>query len=129
MKYAIELFFDRETERQLTRIAEKVAGEGLSTGFLDWRSRPHVTLACFNDVDEAKCAKRLGAFAKRQRAFSVCLGSVGMFADTKVIFASPVMTEKTIAFTKRCTVLCRGWTPEVGSGICPGDGRRTAHWP
>ena len=54
MKYAIELYYDQETEHQLFRLAQRVAEENISTKFLEWKTRPHLTLACFNDVNEEK---------------------------------------------------------------------------
>lgn len=64
MQYAVELYFDKETERALYRLAQSVADAKLSTAFMDWKTRPHLTLACFNDVDEEKCAAQLKAFAE-----------------------------------------------------------------
>ncbi len=93
MQYAIELFFDEATEHQLTALTHAVADEGISSRFLQWKSRPHLTLACFNDVDEADCIPKLQAFAKCHPAIPAYLGSVGMFTDTRVIFATPVMQQ------------------------------------
>ena len=62
MQYAIELYYDEETEKKLFALAQKVADEKLSTKFLEWKTRPHLTLACFNDVDEAKCTEILKEF-------------------------------------------------------------------
>ena len=56
MLYAIELYFDKETEKKMAALAERVAEENLSTKFLEWKTRPHLTLACFNDVDEQQVA-------------------------------------------------------------------------
>ena len=70
MQYAIELFFDENTEKEIK------------------------TLACFNDVDEERCKELLNEFASEQNAIDVTLASVGMFVDTKVVFLSPVMTSK-----------------------------------
>ena len=67
MKYAIELFYDEETEEKLFDLAKKVADANLSTKYLEWKTRPHVTLACFNDVDEEKCIEKLKAFAKSHK--------------------------------------------------------------
>ena len=64
MQYAIELFFDEETEKKLFRYAERVAEQKLSTKYLEWKTRPHITLACFHDVDEALCVERLRHFAQ-----------------------------------------------------------------
>ena len=52
MKYAIELYYDKETEQKLFNLAKRVADEKLSTKFLEWKTRPHLTLACFNDVND-----------------------------------------------------------------------------
>lgn len=92
MQYAIELFFDSKTEKKLFRYAKKIARKKLSTKYLEWKTRPHITLACFNDVDEKECVERLKLFAKTQNALPAYIGSLGMFTDTKTIFASPVMT-------------------------------------
>lgn len=94
MQYAIELFFDEKTEKEIKTLAEKVAENGISTQYLDWKTSPHVALACFNDVDEERCKELLNEFASEQNAIDVTLASVGMFTDTKVIFLSPVMTSK-----------------------------------
>ncbi|MDE7219514.1 MAG: 2'-5' RNA ligase family protein, partial [Oscillospiraceae bacterium] len=53
---------------------------------------PHLTLACFNDVDEARCVEKLRTFARTHKTVPAWLGSVGMFTDTRTIFLSPVMT-------------------------------------
>ncbi len=55
MKYAIELYFDKETEQKLNQLSQKIADEKISTKFLEWKTRPHLTLACYNDVDEDRC--------------------------------------------------------------------------
>ena len=92
MIYAIELFFDSETEEKIMSLAKKIADAGLSTKFLEWKTRPHVTLAVFNDADEGKCQKMLERFAKKHKAFPAFLESVGMFNETKTIFLSPIKT-------------------------------------
>ena len=52
MQYAIELYFDQETEKALFRLAQRVAEEKLSTKFMEWKTRPHLTLACFHDKEK-----------------------------------------------------------------------------
>ena len=94
MQYAIELYYDEETEQKLYQLANRVADEKLSTKFLEWKSRPHLTLACFNDVDETRCTELLEKFAKTHKVMPAYIGSVGMFNDTKTIFVSPVMNRK-----------------------------------
>jgi len=91
MQYAIELYYDIKTEQKLYHLAKRVADEKLRSKFLEWKTRPHLTLACFNDVEEEKYIKKLMKFAQSHRQLPVHIGSVGMFNDTKTIFVSPVM--------------------------------------
>ncbi len=93
MTYAIEMYFDKETENKIMNLAQKVADANLSTKFLEWKTRPHVTLAVFNDVDENKCIDLLQKFTKTRKAIPAFLDSVGMFNDTKTIFLNPTMTK------------------------------------
>lgn len=91
MQYAIELFYDEETEKKLLDLSRKVADAKISTKFLEWKTRPHLTLACFNDIDEMQCIKQLKEFAQDHKVMPAYIGSIGMFCDTRTIFASPVM--------------------------------------
>ena len=98
MKYAIELYFDENTEAQLYGLAKSVADAGLSTKFLEWKTRPHLTLACFNDVDEQKCIEQLKMYAQTHGKMPAYIASIGMFTDTKTIFASPMMNDSMYGF-------------------------------
>ena len=93
MMYAIEMYFDKETEEKIMRLAQKIADAGLSTKYLEWKTRPHVTLAVYNDIDEDRCAQLLEKFANDHKAFPALFDAVGMFNYTKTIFLSPVMTK------------------------------------
>lgn len=93
MTYAIEMYFDKETEDKIMSLAHKVAENNLSTKFLEWKTRPHITLAVFNDVDENKCIDLLNEFVKEVNVIPAFLDSVAMFNDTKTIFLNPTMTK------------------------------------
>ena len=80
-----------ETEEKLYALSKKVSDAKLSTKFMAWKTRPHLTLACFNDVDEEKCITRLKKIAKNHIQMPAYIASVRMLTDTKTIFASPVM--------------------------------------
>ena len=92
MMYAIEMYFDKETEEKIMRLAQKIADAGLSTKYLEWKTRPHVTLAVYNDIDVDRCAQLLEKFANDHKAFPAFFDAVGMFNYTKTIFLSPIMT-------------------------------------
>lgn len=100
IKYAVELYYDAETEKNLFHLAQRVADENLSTKFLEWKTRPHLTLACFNNVDEQKCIEQLKKFAQNHKRLPAYVGSIGMFNDTKTIFASPIMNKSMYQFHK-----------------------------
>lgn len=100
MQYAIELYYDVETEQKLFNLAKRVADEKLSTKFLEWKTRPHLTLACFNDVNEIECIQQLQHFAEMHKSMPAYIGSVGMFNDTRTIFASPMMNDKMYQFQR-----------------------------
>lgn len=91
MQYAIELFFDKKTEDKLFHLAKRIADEKISTKYLEWKTRPHLTLACFNDVNETLCVEKLKSFTQNHKVMPAHIGSIGMFNDTKTIFVSPIM--------------------------------------
>ncbi len=100
MKYAVELYYDKNTENKLFELAKMIADKEISTRFLEYKTRPHLTLACFNDVDEALCIEKLTSFAGNHQVMPAYIGSVGMFNDTKTIFVSPVMNSRMYQFQR-----------------------------
>lgn len=121
MQYAIELFYDEETEEKLFSLAKKVADANLSTKYLEWKTRPHVTLACFNDVDEDKCIEKLKAFARTHKVAPANLESIGMFNDTKVIFISPTMNRSMFKLHEELHACMEEFDKEGWNWYCPDD--------
>lgn len=119
MQYAIELYYDKATEEQLFNLAKLVADTKLSTKFLEWKSRPHLTLACFNDVDEEKCIERLKQFAKIHKTMPAYIGSVGMFNDTRTIFASPIMNDSMYQFQRELHECLHDFDTKGWEWYCP----------
>lgn len=108
MQYAVELYYDKETENKLLALARKIADEKISTKFLEWKTRPHLTLACFNDVDETQCIQQLKNFALSHKMMPAYIGSVGMFNDTKTIFVSPMMNSDMYQFQRELHECLKG---------------------
>ena len=121
MQYAIEFYYDKETEKQLFDLAEMVAVEKLSTRFLEWKTRPHLTLACFNDVDEARCIELLKEFASGHRVMPAYIDSVGMFTDTKTIFLSPTMSKSMYQLHSELHELLKDFDITGWEWYCPND--------
>lgn len=119
MQYAIELYYDKETEDKLFELAKRVADEKISTRFLDWKTRPHLTLACFNDVEEAKCIEKLKAFAKDHKTMPAYIGSIGMFNDTKTVFVSPVMNSSMYQFQRELHEFLEEFDTKGWEWYCP----------
>ena len=119
MQYAIELYYDKELEEKLYALAQRLADENLSTKFLEWKTRPHLTLACFNDVDEEKCIMRLKEFAQNHMQMPAHMVSVGMFNDTKTIFASPMMNDSMYRFERELHECLQGYDTKGWEWYCP----------
>lgn len=119
MQYAIELYYDKETEDKLFELAKRVADEKISTRFLEWKTRPHLTLACFNDVEEAKCIEKLKAFAKDHKTMPAYIGSIGMFNDTKTVFVSPVMNSSMYQFQRELHEFLEEFDTKGWEWYCP----------
>lgn len=119
MQYAIELYYDEKTEKQLFQLAQGIADRKISTKFLEWQTRPHLTLACFHDVDENECIRKLKVFAENHHAMPAYIGSVGMFNDTKTVFVSPVMTSSMYQFQRELHTALKGFDTKGLEWYCP----------
>ncbi len=119
MQYAIELYFDKEIEHNIYELAKKVADEKISTKFLEWKTRPHLTLACFNDVEEAECIEKLKIFASNHSAMPAYIGSLGMFNYTRTIFVSPVMNSGMFQFQRELHASLSGFDVKGWEWYCP----------
>ncbi len=119
MKYAVELYFDKNIENKLNNLAQRVADMKISTKFLEWKTRPHLTLACFNDVDEACCIEKLKSFAANHKIMPAYIGSIGMFSDTKTIFVSPVMNAGMYQFQRELHESLKDFDTNGWEWYCP----------
>ena len=79
----------------------------------------NLTLACFNDVDEQQCMRQLESFAKAHNAMPAYLDSVGMFNDTRAIFASPLMTESMYRLQRELHECMKGYDTKGWEWYCP----------
>lgn len=93
MHYVVGLYYDKETEMQIDSLVHKIADAGISTKLLEWNTRPHITLGCFNDIDEGRCIEKLKKFADNHQVIPAYIDSIGMFNDTRTIFLSPTMNQ------------------------------------
>lgn len=94
MIYAIELYFDKKTEEKIMNLPHEIAKKGISKRYLEWQTRPHITLGLFNDINIEKCDKLLEELARQVKSFPAHLSSIGVFNNSKCVFLSPVVTRE-----------------------------------
>lgn len=103
MGYAVELYFDPDSDLAVRRIWNGIADEfGLST-MLNNGGKPHVSLAVYSDdLDHHSFLQELPAFSKSLALLEVQLGSVGTFpTEEGVVFLAPVVTRELLAVHER----------------------------
>lgn len=101
MVYAIELYFDKETEEKLMSLARGIEGTGIKNRYLDWGTRPHITLGLFNDIKVDECNKLLKEIADKMKSFPAKMSSIGVFNNTGCVFISPVINEGLFELQRR----------------------------
>jgi 2'-5' RNA ligase len=93
MGYAVELYFDRQTEQSVRKIRQALAKEGIPPVLDPLGERPHVSLAVFSDVDCERLISIVRDYAASTQAFAVQLSGMGTFAtDENVLYLVPVPT-------------------------------------
>ena len=96
MGYAVELFYDQESEQTVREIWDGLGAALGKPSLSELGARPHVSLAVYNDdLDAAGFPERLRDFANSIDPFDLCLSSVGSFAGQEgVVFLAPVVTRR-----------------------------------
>jgi 2'-5' RNA ligase len=91
--YAIELYFDRQMEKEIFAFRESIYKLGLTPVLGKLGDRPHISLAVFGETDPEKLVRIAGSFIKDKKQFPVKLGAVGFFpTPANVVFLAPVPT-------------------------------------
>ena len=116
LPYAIELYFDPDTETAVRAVWSEMAGAGVDDSQLTLGFRPHLSLAVCQSVDEASVQPLLERFARDIEPFDVTLGSVGLFADPEgVVFLAPIASEHLLEVHRRFTEQVRPFVHDVRS--------------
>lgn len=100
--YAVELFFDEQTEEQLLSIWRGLAEADINASMINIAEcRPHITLGVFaGEIDVEVMKQRLTQFAAGRVAFDVSMEGVGTFPTSGTVFISPTVTETLIQLHK-----------------------------
>ncbi|MCY3774111.1 MAG: 2'-5' RNA ligase family protein [Gemmatimonadetes bacterium] len=96
MGYAIELFYDDESERAVLDIWDGLGAALGQPSLSELDARPHVSLAVYDDgLDTNDFPDRLLEFARSIDPFDFKLSSLGTFPGQEgVVFLAPVVTRR-----------------------------------
>ncbi len=91
MPYAVVLHFGDELETQVLALWQKLADTKLTSSLLNFGiSRPHISLASFEQADVNILLKHVEDLAKSTFSFPLSFDSVGSFpTDERVIYLTP----------------------------------------
>ena len=91
MPFAVELFFDEESEARIGALWDELRDAGLpALGGSGSDGRPHISLTGYRDADEDDVRKILVDLAANTPVFPLHIASVGTFpGDEGVVFLGP----------------------------------------
>jgi 2'-5' RNA ligase len=93
MGYAVELYFDSETEKSIWDLRHALIGQGISSTISELGDRPHISLAVFPNVDCDTLISLTKEYAGKIEPFDFKLSAIGTFpTDENGLFLSPVPT-------------------------------------
>jgi len=101
MPYAIEMFFDEDSDAGIRRIWRQLAEENVAPHLAGCGSRPHVSLAVYEKLDRAAAEPRLKSFADNLAPFPVMMWNLGLFSSPAVVFYAPQVTQELLALHTR----------------------------
>ncbi len=95
MGYAVELYFDSQTEKSVWDLRHILIGQGISSAISELGDRPHISLAVFPNVDCDNLISLTKEYAGKIEPFSFQLSAIGTFpTDENGLFLSPVPTNQ-----------------------------------
>jgi 2'-5' RNA ligase len=102
MPFAVELLLDGRAREAVRGVWEALRDAGVSTSMLDTGSRPHVTLAVYEDLELPPFKRQAEAFFASETAIDVPLSGVGTFqSEEGVVYLAPVVTPELLGLHQR----------------------------
>ncbi len=85
MGYAVELYFDQDSEKMIMDLFGRLESE-----CLNYNARPHISLSVHEDIDVDECIKMVREVFSDVRKIPLRLSSVGVFkGESNVLFIAP----------------------------------------
>jgi hypothetical protein len=95
MPFAIHVYFDAASESLMRGVREELARCGVSYSNYGPTSRPHLSLALYDELDIAACVSRLKMFAEMFSPFALTISSLGIFpTGNACLFVAPTVTQR-----------------------------------
>ena len=95
MGFAVELYFDNQTEESVWDLRHALIEQGISSTISDLGDRPHISLAVFSNVDCDDLISLTKEYAGKIEPFNFQLSAIGTFpTDENGLFLSPVPTNQ-----------------------------------
>jgi 2'-5' RNA ligase len=99
MGYAVELYFDSQTEKNVWNLRHILIEQGISSTLGKLGDKPHISLAVFSDVDCDSLISLTEQYASKIKPFDFQLNSIDIFpTDENVLFLSPVITNQLLKY-------------------------------
>lgn len=94
MPYAVELYFDPQTEQAIRKIRQSLIGLGIPPTLDQLGDRPHISLALIPDLNVSEMSAALRNFSETTGSFPISLRGVDSFPGKEgVIYLAPAITE------------------------------------
>lgn len=95
MKYALNLYFNKQAEAEILNIWESLAVLGSGKCMSCYNGRPHITLAIYDKLSLDMARKRLKELAEEISSFKLKLIQIGIFPHNKgAIFLAPNLIDE-----------------------------------
>jgi 2'-5' RNA ligase len=95
MGFAVELYFDPQTERVLRELRKTLADAGVRPVLDEIGDRPHISLAVFSHVEPDELIEELEGFAAETPPLKIMLSAAGSFPTAEaVLFLAPAITQE-----------------------------------
>jgi hypothetical protein len=119
MPYAIELFFDPQTDSIIRGLWQNIADAGVRSVMIEARYSPHVSLAVCDDLDVDGLHDPLAAFARSLSPFDLVFPNIGMFIRPEgVLFLGVTVTEWLLALHQQFVHIIAPHTSTLRSYYC-----------
>jgi 2'-5' RNA ligase len=93
MGYAVEIYFDHQTEQSIWDLRHALIEQGISSIASSLGDKPHISLAGFSNVDCDILCSLVQEYAKSMEPFKVQMSAIGTFPTSEnVLFLAPVST-------------------------------------